>query len=67
MMSRTRDQRLYDEAADLWRAVSQSPPPHGCDAYELIEMAMRAAGVPAYDRLHSPHLRNVAGAGRPRA
>lgn len=63
-MHNSRDQKLYEEAAELWRAVSQTPPPGDCDAHQLIEMAMRAAGVPDYDRLHSPHLRNVAG--RPR-
>jgi hypothetical protein len=65
MMGKTRDQRLYDEAAELWRAVNHTPPPKDCDARQLLAMAMQATGAPAYDRLHSPHLRNVHG--RPRA
>lgn len=61
-----REQRLYQEAAELWRALHNQPPPQGCDAAALLAMALQAQPPETYSRLQSPHLRHVAG-GRPPA
>ncbi|HEX3367716.1 hypothetical protein [Phenylobacterium sp.] len=52
-----REQRIYEEAVALWREVFHEPPPLRTDGTTMLEIIMRCAGPPPYERLHSPHLR----------
>ncbi|THD50963.1 hypothetical protein [Phenylobacterium sp.] len=62
-----RDQQIYEEAAALWREIFGEPPPLRADGPMLLEMILRRAGPPPYERLHSPHLRpsTIAGPAQP--
>jgi hypothetical protein len=63
-----RDQRIYEEAAALWREVFGKPPPVRVGGPKLLEIITGAMGDLSYDRLRSPHLRpsTIAGPGQPR-
>ena len=52
-----REQRIYEEAAALWREVFGDSPPLRLDGPTLLEIITRCSGPPPYDRLHSPYLR----------
>lgn len=62
-----REQRIYDEAAALWREVFNELPPALTDGPTMLKIIMRCAGPPPYERLHSPHLRpsTIAGPAQP--
>lgn len=64
----TRDQRIYEEAAALWREVFQEPPPVRADGPTLLAIITRSLGENSYERLRSPHLRpsTIVGPGQPR-
>jgi hypothetical protein len=63
-----RDQRIYEEAAALWREVFGKPPPVRVGGPRLLEIITGDLGEVSYDRLRSPHLRpsTIAGPGQPR-
>jgi hypothetical protein len=63
-----RDQRIYREAAALWREVFGKPPPVRVGGPRLLEIIMGDLGDVSYQRLRSPHLRpsTIAGPGQPR-
>jgi hypothetical protein len=63
-----RDQRIYNEAAALWREVYGKAPPVRVGGPRLLEILMSDLGEVAYDRLRSPHLRpsTIVGPGQPR-
>lgn len=69
-----RDQRIYEEAAALWRELFHEPPPALVDGRTLLAMITRNLDEASYDRLQSPFLRpstivrpaTPGGAGRPR-
>jgi hypothetical protein len=65
----TRDQRIYDEAAALWREVFGEPPPPSVDGSVMLELITRSLGDLSYDRIRSPHLRpsTISGPGQPKA
>jgi hypothetical protein len=52
-----REQRIYEEAAALWRELFGEPPPIRTDGETLLDVIMRSLPDPDYDRLASPHLR----------
>jgi hypothetical protein len=62
-----REQRIYEEAAALWREVFGESPPLLTDGPTMLKIIMRCAGPPPYERLHSPHLRpsTIAGPAQP--
>jgi hypothetical protein len=55
-----RDQRLYNEAADLWRELYGEPPPIRADGVMMLEIIMKSLPEANYERLRSPHLRSSA-------
>ena len=63
-----RDQRIYEEAAALWREVFGEQPPLRMDGATMLEIVTRCAGDARYERLRSPFLRpsTIAGPGQPR-
>jgi len=63
-----RDQRIYNEAAALWREVYGKAPPVRVGGPRLLEILMGDLGEVTYDRLRSPHLRpsTIVGPGQPR-
>jgi hypothetical protein len=63
-----RDQRIYEEAAALWREVFGEPAPVRADGRTLLDIITRSLGDPSYERLRSPFLRpsTIAGPGQPR-
>jgi hypothetical protein len=52
-----RDQRIYDEAAALWRQVFGEPPPIRADGAMMLDIIMRSLPEQTYDRLRTPQLR----------
>lgn len=63
----TREQRIYEEAAALWREVFGEPPPLRADGQTLLAIITRSLGDTEYERLRSPFLRpsTIAGPGQP--
>ena len=61
-----RDQRIYEEAADLWRELFHEPPPRA-DGPLLLSLIVRRLGVDGYKRMRSPFLRpsTIVGPGQP--
>lgn len=51
-----RDERIYEEAAELWRQLHGEPPPDA-DGSELLGWILGELPAPGYDRLTTPHLR----------
>ena len=51
-----RDDRIYQEAAALWRQLYGEPPPKA-DGRKLLDLIMKALPEANYDRLRTPHLR----------
>ena len=56
-MSR-RDERIEQEAAALWTALHEGPPPEGCSGADLLARAVETADVAQYERLSLPWLRD---------
>ena len=52
-----RDDRLYDEAAALWRELYALPPPREADGRAILELILREMPGAEYGRLVSPYLR----------
>lgn len=52
-----RDERIYEEAADLWRELFGEPPPITADGGMMLDVIMRSLPEMDYRRLQSPHLR----------
>lgn len=52
-----RNDRIYAEAAALWRALRNEPPPRDADPSRMLDMVLGAQPPATYDRLASPHLR----------
>jgi hypothetical protein len=64
----TREQRIYEEAAALWRELFDEPPPGRTDGLRLLEMITHNLEDPSYKRLRSPFLRpsTIVGPGQPK-
>ena len=56
-MMRDRDQRIYDEAAALWRELFGETPPVRLDGTALLDAITKGLPETRYERLASPHLR----------
>ena len=54
---KTRDERITEEAAVLWRAVFGQPPPPKADGAAMLGMITGGLPEIAYDRITSPYLR----------
>jgi hypothetical protein len=63
-----RDQRIYEEAAELWRELFGEPPPRRADGREMLKVITGSLAEVPYERLHSAHLRpsTILGPGQPR-
>lgn len=55
-MSR-QDDRIYEEAAALWRELFGEPPPIRGDGRAMLDAIMKSLPDKRYDRLISPYLR----------
>ena len=51
-----RNERIYQEAAELWRQLYGEPPPQG-DGSTMLGWIVGKLADPDYDRLATPHLR----------
>lgn len=51
-----RDERIYDEAAALWRRLYGEAPPDA-DGIAILNRIVGALPDPSYSRLTTPHLR----------
>jgi hypothetical protein len=52
-----RDDKIYDEAAALWRELYTAPPPGELDGGTILRMIMQRLPEAEYGRLTSVHLR----------
>jgi hypothetical protein len=53
-----RDERIYQEAAALWRELyDDEPPPCGGDGKAILDMITRRLPDSDYGKLSSPHIR----------
>lgn len=52
-----RNDRIYEEAAALWRQLRGEAPPAEADGSTLLDMIVQAAPAADYGRLSTPHLR----------
>ena len=52
-----REDRIYKEAAALWRELFSEPPPARADGPALLDLIMRKMPDLTYDRVRTPHLR----------
>jgi hypothetical protein len=52
-----RDDRLYDEAAALWRSLYGRAPPREADGHRILDLIVGDLPEADYGRLNSPHLR----------
>ena len=55
-----RDNKVYEEAAALWRKLSSETQPAGADASTMLDLMLRALPPAGYERLANPHLRPTA-------
>ena len=51
-----RDQKIYDEAAALWRQLYDRPPP-ATDGRVILDLILDDLPTGQYDRLATPYLR----------
>lgn len=52
-----RDERIYEEAAALWRQLYGEPPPATLDGPAILGLIVGGLPDPDYSRLTTPHLR----------
>lgn len=53
-----RDERIYQEAAALWRELyDDEPPPSGADGETILDMITRKLPDREYGQLSSPYIR----------
>lgn len=55
-----RDDKIYEEAAALWRALHGGPPPADTDGAMMLDLLLGGLPEAAYERLANPHLRPAA-------
>jgi hypothetical protein len=56
MMGR-RDDKIYEEAAALWRALHGEQPPPEADGAMVLDLLLADLPETSYERLATPHLR----------
>ena len=54
---RDREDRIFEEAAALWRELYGEPPPIRADGATLLDVIMRSLPERDYERIASPFLR----------
>ncbi|HSV01679.1 MAG TPA: hypothetical protein VLI41_00610 [Phenylobacterium sp.] len=52
-----REDRIYEEAAALWRELYGEPPPVRADSRMMLDIIMKSLPEKPYDRMASPYLR----------
>ena len=52
-----RDERIYEEAAALWRQLYGEPPPSAADGTVILDLILDHLPDTEYERLATPHLR----------
>jgi hypothetical protein len=52
-----REDRIYEEAAALWREVFGEPPPIRADGGTLLDVILKTLPDRGYERMASPFLR----------
>lgn len=52
-----RDDRIYEEAAALWRQLYGEPPPREAGGADLLGLIVGGLPDADYNRLQTPHLR----------
>lgn len=52
-----REQKIYEEAAALWRSLYGEPPPREADGTMILDMILGELPDASYSRLATPHLR----------
>jgi hypothetical protein len=52
-----RDDRIYEEAAALWRQLYGESPPAAADGAVILDLILNGQPATGYDRLATPHLR----------
>jgi hypothetical protein len=52
-----RDDKIYEEAAALWRQLYGEPPPQVSDGAVILDLILNDQAPGEYDRLATPHLR----------
>jgi hypothetical protein len=52
-----RDEKIYEEAAALWRQLYGKPPPPAADGQAMLDLILGELPDPGYDQLATPHLR----------
>jgi hypothetical protein len=65
----SREQRIYEEAAALWREIFDEPPPRRVGGAAMLEIITRSLGDISDHRMRSPHLRpsTIVGPHQPKA
>jgi len=52
-----RDDKIYEEAAALWRQLYGEPPPAAADGAVILDLILHDQPATGYERLATPHLR----------
>jgi hypothetical protein len=52
-----REDKIYEEAAALWRALHAEPPPTEADGAMMLDLLLGGLAEAPYERLATPHLR----------
>ena len=52
-----RDEKIYQEAAALWRQLYGEPPPAVADGKVMLDLILGELPDAEYERLSTPHLR----------
>ena len=52
-----REDKIYEEAAALWRQLYGEPPPAVADGAVILDMILNNEPPGGYDQLATPHLR----------
>lgn len=52
-----RDDRIFEEAAELWQELFGEPPPVRTEPGVMLDIIMRSLPEMRYDRMSSPFLR----------
>ena len=54
-----RDEKIYEEAAALWRQLYGEPPPASADGHDILNLILGHLPATDYERLATPHLRRT--------
>lgn len=54
-----RDEKIYEEAAALWRQLYGEAPPASANGYDILNLILGELPDAGYERLETPHLRRT--------